>query len=245
MKTKMLILVMATMVAAMTSCKKDDNGSVRYPVAVSKTGDIKQGEPVSFSFTQSSAGSNVSWSVTPFSNATIDAVGNTASIRFQKAGQYTVHAVSGNFKGDADVVVSDSVYNPGGDPVYVPLTGDQIFITVSKFDSMGLSGLDFHFVTEKKYDCLNHTLLFDNILGEQGLRVVFSAVLIPSGVYCVPGEEVASSGTAWYPLSEGNHGFEVLLNGVTYSGSFVRTGSTYTFTWPYTSGVTLTPLILN
>lgn len=255
MKTKILVVAIATLMMGFTSCKKDtnepdpknNNETTQPGLDVSKTTEIKKGEPVSFRFSQAPEGSSVIWTVTPFNNVQISPAGNSATIQFGNAGDYSVNASYSNLKGSADVSVQDSIYNPGGGgtPTYQPLTGDQIFITVSKYDSMGLGGLDFRYITENKYNCLNHTLLFDNNFSGQNLQVVFKSVFIPSDEFCTAGEDYAWGGTAWYPLTDGNHGFEVILDGTTYTGSFVKNGGTYTFTWPYTSGVTLTPLVLN
>jgi len=247
MKTKMLIVAIAALMLGFTSCnKKDLNEPTLSGVDASKTSKIKKGEPVNFKFSKAPDGSAVIWSVVPFNNAQINASGNTALILFSNAGLYTVNASYGQIKGSTNVSVLDSIYNPGGGgtPTYEPLTGDQIFITVSKLDSMGVGMLNFWYITEKKYDCLNHTLLFDNNFSGQNLQVVFKSVMIPSSEYCTAGEDYASGATGWYPVAEGSHGFEVILDGKTYTGSFVKSGGTYTFTWPYTSGVTLTPLVL-
>ena len=246
MKTKMLIVALATLVLGFTSCKKN-NETPQAGLDASKTSKIKKGEPISFKFSQVPEGSTVLWTVVPFDNVQINPTGNEATIQFSNAGVYSVNASYSNFKGSTNVSVLDSIYNPGGGgtPTYQPLTGDQIFITVAKYDSMGLSGLDFRYITEKKYNCLNHTLLFDNNFTGQNLQVVFKSVFIPSDEYCTSGEDYASGGTAWYPIAEGSHGFEVILDGKIYSGSFVKNGETYTFTWPYVSGVTLTPLVIN
>jgi hypothetical protein len=247
MKTKMLIAAFALLLLGFTSCNKDENEPKLQGVNASKTSEIKKGEPVNFTFSQAPETSPVQWSVVPDDDAQITASGNTASVLFSNAGSYKVNAIYGTLKGSVDVSVQDSIYNPGGGdpPTYESLTGDQIFITVSRYDSMGISGLDFRYITEKKYNCLNHTLLFGNEFSGQDLKVVFNAVCIPSDEYCTPGEDYASGGTAWYPVEEGSHGFEVFLDGITYTGSFIKSGATYTFTWPYTSGVTLTPLVIN
>jgi hypothetical protein len=254
MKTRMLIVAVAALMLGFTSCKKDrndlnpknNNETTGSGLDASKTSKIKKGEPVSFKFSQAPDGSSVIWTVIPFDNVQINPTGNAATIQFSNAGVYSVNASYSNFKGSTNISVLDSIYNPGGGkPTYQPLTGDQIFITVSKYDSMGLGGLDFRYVTEKKYNCLNHTLLFDNNFSGQNLHVVFNSVMVPSDEYCISGEDYASGGTAWYPIAEGSHGFEVTLDGKTYSGSFVKNGGTYTFTWPYTAGVTLTPLVIN
>jgi hypothetical protein len=247
MKTKILIAAFAALLLGFTSCKKDSNEPTLQGVNASKTSEIEKGEPVNFTFSQVPETSPVQWSVLPDEDAQVIASGNTASILFSNSGLYTVHATYGALYGSVDVIVEDSIYNPGGGgiPIYEPLTGDQVFITVIRYDSMGIGGLDFRYITEKKYNCLNHTLLFDNIFSGQDLKVDFKSVFIPSDEFCTAGEDYASGGTAWYPVEEGNHGFEVVLDGVTYSGSFVKSGSTYTFTWPYNSGVTLTPPVIN
>jgi hypothetical protein len=247
MKTRMLIVAIATLMAGFTSCNKDKNEPALSGVNASKTSNIKKGEPVDFKFSQAPEGGTVQWTVAPFNDVQINASGNTASILFTNAGSYNVSATFGKVRGSTNVSVLDSIYNPGGGgtPTYEPLTGDQVFITVSRMDSMGISGLDFRYITEKKYQCLNHTLLFDNNFSGQNLQVVFRSVMIPSPEYCTSGEDYASGGTAWYPIAEGSHGFEVILDGKTYTGSFVKNGGTYTFTWPYTSGVMITPLVIN
>jgi len=247
MKTRMLIVAIAILMVGFTSCNKDKNEPTLSGVNASKTSKIKKGEPVSFKFSQAPDGSSVLWTVSPSDKVQINPAGNAATIQFSNAGVYSVNANYSNFKGSTNVSVQDSIYNPGGGgtPTYEPLTGDQIFITVSRMDSMGISGLDFRYITEKKYQCLNHTLLFDNNFSGQNLQVVFKSVMIPSIEFCTTGEDYASSGTAWYPIEDGTHGFEVVLDGKTYSGSFVKSGYTYTFTWPYSSGVTITPLVIN
>jgi len=247
MKTRMLIVAIATLMVGFTSCNKDKNEPILSGVNASKTSKIKKGEPVDFKFLQAPEGSTVQWTVAPFNDVQINASGNTASILFSNAGSYTVSATFGKIKGSTNVSVLDSIYNPGGGgtPTYEPLTGDQVFIMVSRMDSMGISGLDFRYITEKKYQCLNHTLLFDNNFSGQNLQVVFKSVMIPSNEFCTTGEDNASGGTAWYPIEDGTHGFEVVLDGKTYSGSFVKSGYTYTLTWPYSSGVTITPLVIN
>jgi hypothetical protein len=245
MKTKIVFAAFAALFLGLTSCNKDENEMTQSALDASKTEQIKMGEPVNFTFSPAPDQSPVIWSVVPDEDAEISASGNTAAIIFRNPGTYSVNAAYDNLKGSVEVMINDSIYNPGGNtPTYEPLTDDQIFITVTRYDSMGLSGLDFRYITEKKYNCLNHTLLFDNIFTGQNLKIIFNSVFIPDEEFCQPGEDYATGGTAWYPVEEGSHGFEVVLDGVTYTGSFIKNGSTYTFTWPYTSGVTITPLVI-
>jgi hypothetical protein len=247
MKTKILIAAFAAFLLGFSSCKKDTDVNIQSGLDASKTSDIKLGEPVVFKLSEADASGIVNWTVTPNTDVQIQPSGKTASILFGNPGSYSVSAISGNVKGRTDVIVEDSIYNPGGGgtPTYEPLTDDQMFITVTRYDSMGISGLDFRYITEKKYNCLNHTLLVDNIFSGQDLKIDFKSVFIPSEEFCTAGEDYASGGTAWYPVQDGSHGLQVVLDGQTYSGSFLKSGSTFTFTWPYSSGVTLTPLIIN
>jgi hypothetical protein len=246
MKTKILIAAFAALLLGFTSCKKDTDANIQTSLDASKTSDIKLGEPVVFKLAEADASAIVNWTVTPNTEVQIQPSGKTASILFGNPGSYSVSAISGNIKGRTDVMVEDSIYNPGGvgTATYEPLTGDQIFITVTRYDSMGISGLDFRYITEKKYNCLNHTLLVENIFSGQDLKIDFKSVYIPSEEFCTAGEDYASGGTAWYPVDEGIHGLQVVLDGQTYTGSFVKSGSTFTFSWPYSSGVILTPPVL-
>jgi hypothetical protein len=247
MKTNLFFVAIATVLLGLVSCSKDENGPIFTGIDASKTSKIKKGEPVIFKFSKAPEGSIVQWKVLPDKDVQINASGNSAAVLFGNAGLYNVSANYGTLQGDIEVSVQDSIYNPGsGDAYsYEPLTGDQIFITVTRLDSMGVNGLDFRYITEKKYPCLNHTLIFDNIFSGDNLKVDFKSVFIPAEEFCTPGEDYASSGTAWYPIAVGYHVFEVVLDGTTYTGSFIKAGSTYTFTWPYTSGVTLTPLVID
>ena len=242
----MMIAAFAALLLGFASCNKDENTADQSNLMASKTAEIKLGEPVNFTLTPAPDAGQVNWSVMPGENVQINAVANKASILFRSAGTFSVRATYGDLGDSVIVIVEDSLYNPGGgEPVYEPLSGDQIFITVSRLDSMGISGLDFNYVTDQLYSCLNHTLLYSNDFYGDGLKVVFNSVFIPAEEYCTAGEDHAYGGTAWYPIEEGSHVFEVFLDGTTYTGSFVKSGSTYTFTWPYESGVTLTPLIIN
>jgi len=70
-------------------------------------------------------------------------------------------------------------------------------------------------------------------------------VSIPAEEYCTAGQVKATGATSLYPVADGIHGFQVVLDGTTYTGSFAKSGTTYTFTWPYSSGVIITPPVIN
>jgi hypothetical protein len=123
------------------------------------------------------------------------------------------------------------------------LTGDQIHLTLAKIDTGSLSGLAVAAITANNYPCSNHSLVTGLTTTGGDYTLNFSGVKIPA--YCTGAPTKARSTKVLYPVQDGTHVFNVLLNGVTYTGSFVKTGNQYTFTWPYTSGVTISPLTIH
>lgn len=245
MKRNLIYLAFILLLTGMAACNEDDNLNTTQTLDASKTAKIKKGEPVCFKFAQVPDESPVQWNVLPQRNTSVSSNGNTASVVFSNAGSYQVSAEFNNLKGASMVSVMDSVYVPVTDPEKtVPLTGDEIFISVTKQDSMGISGLNLWFASKNKYTCLNNRLLFDFTVDGANYKITFNGVFIPGKSFCEPGEVQAKSAMSLYPVTEGSHNFAVILNGKTYSGSFTKSGSTYTFTWPYANGVYISPSVI-
>jgi hypothetical protein len=250
MKRNILIMMIAALLIGFLACNKDENEPGASKLEASKTEKIKLGEPVLFKFSEAPAGSAVQWTVSPDNDVKVTANGNTASILFGQKGNYFVNATLGTLKGTSEVSIQDSIYNPGGgSPTIVPLTGDQIAITVTKMpDSIGKIGLNLAFVTKNKYKCMNNSLLFtrmDENNTTPTYKINFSGVEIPADANCTGGESLAQGATVFYPIAVGNSALEIILNGIVYKGSINKTGSTITISWTYTSGVTISPLVLN
>ena len=93
----------------MSACTKDPVNNTSNLVA-SKTTDIKKGEPVLFTY--SNTADSIVWKVTPASTAQITASGSYASIKFGSNGTFTVLATSGNKKDSSIVHVEDSIFTP-------------------------------------------------------------------------------------------------------------------------------------
>lgn len=243
-------MVIAGVLIGIAACNKNEDDSNVLKLEASKSTNIKKGEPVNFKFSQAPQGSTVQWTVVPDKDVKISATGNEASVLFANAGSYSVTAKYGSFTGTSDVSVQDSVYNPNALTTIVPLTGDQVAITISRMpDSMGLVGLSLSMETKNKYQCLNNRLLLtrgdvveNNITTH---KITYDGVEIPGADYCTPGESVARSVTGFYPLAEGESILEIKLNGVLYTGKITKAGTKITISWSYTSGVTISPLILN
>lgn len=242
-------MAIASVLIGITACNKNETDPVATNLEASKSTKIKIGEPVSFKFNDAPQGSTVTWTVIPDKDVKINASGNQASILFANAGNYSVNARYGALTGSSAVSVLDSVYNPGGSPTIVPLTGDQIAITVSKMpDSMGLIGLNLSFLTNKKYKCLNNKLLFartDKVENDiTTYQIEYNGVEIPRDNDCTAGEAHSKGETSFYPIANGESKLVVKLNGVQYTGTITKAGTSITIGWSYTSGITISPLNL-
>ncbi len=72
-----------------------------------------------------------------------------------------------------------------------------------------------------------------------GLQIDYKGVNLPEGVATVSNKIVKTE--SFSVMSDGTYFLVITLNGKTYSGSFVKSGNRFTFTWSYTSGVTISP----
>lgn len=248
MKNKTILLLCILAAAGITACKRDNTATSPVELDASKTADIKKGEPVVFTV-NNPAGNSVNWTVTPGDNANvqINSSGARASVLFGIAGRFTVQATTANGSASTTVTIKDSVYTGGGGGVtysLVPLTGDQIQLTPTRIDSGNFSGIVLSASTTKNYDCLNHYLLSQFSVSGNDYSINFQGVNVPDGNNCTSGQARASGYIYLYPISDGSHAINVAMNGTTYSGSLVKNGSGYTITWPYSSGVIFTKLVL-
>ncbi|MBZ5856797.1 PKD domain-containing protein [Flavihumibacter profundi] len=246
MKKLHFLLAILAIGLVFQACKKE-NSSSSLSIKASKSTSIKMGEPVVFHVSSADTIARVNWQVSPSSAVQINASGSSASILFGQAGTYTVEASANGLYSTTSVTVTDSIYNPGENSqgsAIVTLVGDQFALTPSVIDSMGNSGLVISVISKDDYDCLNHYLLYNYDHNGNDYAIEFTGVSIPTS-YCTVGKAKAAAQLFFYPVSEGTHGFDIKLNGTTYSGSFVKEGNGYSFTWPYTSGVTISPLSVN
>jgi hypothetical protein len=247
MKKSFCFIAISALILGFISCIKDDGTIGSSILNASKTSKIKKGEPVTFTMSKTPDESFIKWEVVPDKSAQIDANGNSATILFNTSGFYKITASLGALKASTGVSVLDSLFNPAGvnSPIIDALKGDQVDFIVSKIDSMGISGISLSFSTKMKYQCLNHLLLFDLTTNGSDYKITLNGIYRPVGDFCIAGEARATAYTSLYPVSNGNHVFEVVLEGTTYRGSFVKSGSKFTFTWPYTQSVTIAPLVIN
>lgn len=246
MKRLLIPVLILSSFAIFSACQKESK--VNVELTASKTTSVKKGEPVYFSFT-SPSGSSVNWSVTPSANVQMNSNGSTATLLFGKAGDYSVTANSGTFSSNRRISVLDSSFVHGDtilphDTNYIAaLTGDKIKITLTKMDS-ARSGFAVHAQTFNSYNCLNNYLISGKTETGSGVSISYNGVYVPASAWCSGGSKKAETTDYYFPAADGTYELKIKLNGVVYTGSFTKTGNAYTFSWPNTSAVVISPLSL-
>ena len=245
-------------------------------ISASKVSGIKSGEPVSFTL-KTNSNTNVSWQVLPSVGVLKAIAGKKATFKFTVAGKYTVIASNG-FVSDSTQISVDSIPFTGFDtthyapkdssfyPPYIPptdtttyhggyvdtsvsiLSGDQIHITPSLIDTMGVSnGVLFSASTTKQYPSSAASLIssisYDSTAGN-GFGVNYQGVLLPANTTNAGITSVASTANFLFMWQDGKYSLRIVSNNKTYTGTVNKVGNTYTITWPYTSGVLISPLVL-
>lgn len=252
MKKIISSLFVLSIIVVFISCKKDSNTVAPEPsklaITASKIQGIKKDEPVLFS---ANTYDSVYWSANPVANIQTGSDTRSALITFSKAGTYTITAKSGAVFTTQTITVIDSSYNPGGGSADVPgytlasLTGDEIKLSVSREDTGSHTYLTVEVETKNMYDCLNNYLIDSMAYKNSDYEFYPKNVFIPSGTQCTSGKSTAKTIFLLNASASGVHNLLIKLNGVTYNGSFVKAADgTVTFTWPYTSGITISPLVL-
>lgn len=265
------ILVFASIVGYL-SCQKE-HSSDPTPVAAEKTEGIKKGEPIVFTVDGANAQWAVSpgnAKITTYGNTATILFAKAGSYMVTANTGYSVSRITVNVSDTSwctdstphcdttitdtcrygncpprDTIPHDTI--PRRDSIY-SLHNDQIFITPVKFDSAGISGLLIRSMTQLSYPCSNNYLLTNVITGGNDTTGIYytlkyAGVQVPAS--CSGASGPARSTKALFPVHDGTHVFKVVLNGTTYTGSFTKKGSQYSFNWPYTSGVFISPQTIN
>ena len=145
-------------------------------------------------------------------------------------------------------VDSTNYHNCSGDTAIAFFTHDQINITPSLIDTGGItSGFLLQASTSKQYPSTASTLVstlgYDSTSGN-GFDLNYQGILLPTGTTTTGTSTVANTANFLFTWQDGKYTLHIVFNNVTYTGSVTKNGNTYTFTWPYTSGVVISPLVL-
>ncbi|GGB78816.1 hypothetical protein GCM10011325_02950 [Dyadobacter sediminis] len=179
---------------------------------------------------------DVMWRVTPFAN--IHNHGSSADVYFQKEGKHRVFAIDSMSLDTTYIDVEVAPFRVEEPKIYEQsfFSDDELFVTpVADADTAEI--LQLTFVTKRDYDCTNNRLIMNTL--QNGSNYEFGFEKVFTGTYCSPGEKKAQNSTTF--LTKGSKGsIQITFKGKTYNGSFERKGISYTFDWPYESGVLFT-----
>ena len=258
---KTLNLMCLVLFGIMPSCVKNTatieyRGSYNKPTVILPDSTIKKGESFVVSTTVPDSNSIIRWSIQPSDSTSIIANGNQATVHISLAGTYLITA---NFYSPADpvnpydsshstIVVKDSANKPPVPPVRdydtLSLVGDQLIISPDFF----LNGALFLTVTTTNvFACKSYLSIYSTSQERPGPNSSFtmnfnSGIVAVSTSDCTGTSGPASNQIDIVDLPIGVHPIFASLNQIDYQGSVNVTDSNYTFTWNYTSGITISPL---
>jgi hypothetical protein len=245
--------VILTLLAAffiISGCSKIANPANNGKIVASKT-ELKINEHDSLVFVGATSTDTTSWSVTPTGFNYVTGKKNAALIAFTKAGSYTVTATHNGLL-PASIVIkvgTDSVSNPSDTTTFVPLTGDQITLQAGYYKSAksDSAGITFSARTKNNY-CSNGILRFNaSVDANNNYAINLLNIQEPKICRGTTDHPIASNGVILTrgSLQNGTYPIKATLNGIDYTGHIIVTTSTITFDWSYTSGVLITPKIIN
>jgi hypothetical protein len=244
------VIICVVLGGLITGCKKNSSSSLaatKPAVMLSKT-TVARGEPLIASVSDLSTSAIIRWKIFPTPGTMLSPSRDQATVFFGNRGSYQLTAVVysdstnpvATDSSTSPVTVSDSVYTPPP-PVQSDtsaLAGDAIQIEPVTCTDTG--GLILAVQTVNLYSCypqLNY--YFSQVGNTIELYCLSVSSMIQS---CGGAMNTAKAVVLGQAPANGVYNFNVILNTATYRGTLTVTDQTYTFSWPYTSGVTLSPL---
>jgi hypothetical protein len=251
-------LIACAIAFTMLSCAKYEPGATETPVPVTTVAvtvplqstvvsgsSVSKGSSVSLSL-GSDVTKTVTWSSKPATGLTISASGNTANVQFNSGGTYTLTGTLGNTSGSSTYTVKDTgVALPTSYKEIAFATNEELVLTAQKLGDSAASGIQIGGYTSLKYACGSWTR-FTQQVSNNTLTINFNG-LLESLQPCSNGTAVVYAGGGGITSMAAGVTYQLVINfmGTTYNGSIAKsTAGKFTITWPYTSGVKISPLSL-
>lgn len=246
---RFLVPIIGLLAAAGTGCKKNgSNSSSAKPGLTLSKSTVARGEQLIASIRDLPSSAVVKWRVFPTPGTKILSGKDQASAFFGNQGNYqlmaTVYADSSAPQpydsSSSPVVVSDSIYSPPP-PVQSDtsaLAGDAI--QIEPITATDTGGLIMVAQTTNLYSCNPQLNYYFDQVGNT-IEVYFLSVSSYSNACAGSGMSTAKAFIFAQAPANGVYNFNVILNTATYRGTLTVTDKTYTFSWPYTSAVTISP----
>ncbi len=232
----------------------------------SKTSGIKISEPVSFTLNRNTSANNtVTWQVLPIGGVYKAIQGSKATFKFGKSGKYFVITSNGLSKDTILVNVDSTVYTNSDTTTYQPIDssfysqGNNILVPIFSNDGITIKPSFFgtsnpsqdSFVLKlagssiQKYPSSSPVFNVSTYWDSTGLVYNYSGVYWDNSSSTITSPSVATGDTYFQGNSKYTIPFSIVYNNVRYTGSVKLVGNTATITWPYTSGVVISPLVIN
>ena len=252
MKREIFALLIALLFVQLVACERSktdeispeqDNARLSneaagtYRIETKKTTGIKKQEPMLFTLVGGTS-PHIIWRVVP--QQIVENRGTKSVVYFQKEGKYRVSATDslGTESTFIDVEVTDEAYVR---PNYnQEIQADDELIVTPRTFADSINYLDLQLSTRKSYQCKENILRLAPDMSGNPYEFVVVSVDVPEE--CTQGEMPAKrtfvvSGN----VADGASGeISIKFKGTVYKGTFKRSGRNYTFTWPYSQGVTFT-----
>ncbi|HEY2349964.1 MAG TPA: hypothetical protein VGH64_13160 [Puia sp.] len=250
---KSLLFFFLTLSFFILSCSKDPASNSSKPILFLSKTTVKIGEPVFASLTGQASKTNVAWTSNSGDRVWPTPTTDSAIYIFTSAGTYTVKAkfqsqINGsNDSTDGNIMVTDSIFS---DTV---ITSCNVIVqqNLTADDQINLipvdysdTGLVFLAQTSNLY---NHSPLLNSNgeihISESGFEVdISSALIFPCTGSTAPAP--ARGLIAITGLTNRTYTLSFKVNNTTYPGTMTVTDTNITFNWTYSSGVTISPLII-
>jgi hypothetical protein len=253
-----ICLLSCLLVAFGISCSKNNSsgGTTKSTLTLSNS-SVKKGQPLIATANISQSSAFVKWSVNaPSASTYISSSGNKSVMLFSNSGNYTVTA---NYYLDSmastpydssssPILVTDSVYTDSVascDAIkQVGInSGDQIVLTPISYSDTGLVVLAH---TQQTYGTYYPSLGFPLVTDSSNGKYVLGFGEITE-YPCNSATSVATPATGWVSFSQltnGVHDVTIGFNNTVYTGTLTVTDTDCTFSWNYTSGITISPLTI-
>lgn len=254
-----VVMVCLFFALVMPACIKntvsvDYVGTKKTPEIILPKPIVKKGEPFVVSTNEDDPNTVIKWAIRPSYGTVLIPYGSEVTINISVAGSYLITA---SFYSPADtvkafdsthstIIVNDSVYSAppiGSGLDTVSLTGALTIVSSAHGDS----GLAIIAQTVNLYNCSPYLTAYGmGLYGPTPLSSIgfdFNGAEVVEGTgNCGGVQQPAISLTTLIPPANGFYTITANLDQVNYEGSLTVSDTAYTFTWPYTSGITISPL---
>lgn len=228
------------------SCNRSEKNSV-IPVETLTAINAKKQETIRFTFKTTSPASAVQWTVDRAQDVEIKQDGYFADITFLASGKYVISATDKLSAIEGIVYVDSSTTEPVTKEMIHTLENETIWLSPVLVDSSTFKSVIVRMETENTHSCTNSYLYFSGFnydAAAKSFTLRLDHIVQPGSQDCLAGEKKVGATTVISPLADDSYSLHIQKGNEHYTGSIKKSGTSYTITWPYSTGVRFSKLIL-